>query len=230
MNRDEAVKLVEANAIWHHAFEIYPGVITPGNYNPGFLWDKLALPADMRGMRCLDIGASDGFFSMKMAQCGADVVCVDYRRKDLHGFEVMERISGLKFSYHQINIYDLTVAEFGRFDIILFLGVLYHLPDMLRAFDTIRRMSLNKVFIETHSDNEFSPNVPAARYYAAATLNGDNTNFWAPNAMCVKDMIFDAGFRLSRTEAWGDRLFAEAEIDNTPARSTKLERVYGVFG
>ncbi|WP_216073469.1 hypothetical protein, partial [Acinetobacter baumannii] len=48
---------------WHHKFEIIPGIVTPGSYDPQFMLEKLQLPTDMRGMRALDIGPSDGFFS-----------------------------------------------------------------------------------------------------------------------------------------------------------------------
>jgi tRNA (mo5U34)-methyltransferase len=91
-------------AHWHHSFEIAPGVVTPGSYDPGPLLDAICLPADLTGQRVLDVGPSDGFFSLRTRQRGAEVVSVDYRPKDGHGFAVMERLSGLSFDHRQVNL------------------------------------------------------------------------------------------------------------------------------
>jgi tRNA (mo5U34)-methyltransferase len=81
MTSDESRALVARVAHWHHRFEIYPGVITPGTYNPTDLLKKTQLPADLRGTRVLDIGTSDGFFALQLARRGAQVVAIDYRAK-----------------------------------------------------------------------------------------------------------------------------------------------------
>ena len=195
---------------WHHDFEIAPGLWTKGTYNPEFMLEKLQLPADLRGMRILDVGPSDGFFSMTLARRGADVTAVDYRDKDEHGFGVMERVSGLTFSYHNVNIYEINNRNLGKFDIILFLGVLYHLPDMLRALHILHGVCRGSIFVETEGEPDLTPGVATARYYEADTLNGDSSNFWAPNKECLSALLRDAGFIAKREEGWGRRLFVEA--------------------
>ncbi len=127
MDLEEAKRRVAAVPHWHHAFEIVEGVTSPGSYNPNFMWERLALPADLDGMRALDVGPSDGYFSMQLAKRGADVTAVDYRAKDAHGFGTMEAITGLTFEYRQMNVYELSREQLGGFDLVLFLGVLYHL-------------------------------------------------------------------------------------------------------
>lgn len=225
----DAKKLVASVPHWHHIFEIYPGLQTPGSYDPMFLWDKLNLPKDLSGKRVLDIGTSDGFFARRLTDLGADVVCVDYREKDAHGFAVMEKLSGKAFDYRRINLYEMNCDSLGKFDIILFLGVLYHLPDMMRAFGILRSLSCGVVLLETHSENEFCPDIAAARYYVHDTLSNDWTNFWAPNRLCVLDMFYDAGFDVVRDEIWGSRLFAEAKINESAARLKKMTTAYGVI-
>jgi tRNA (mo5U34)-methyltransferase len=225
----EAKKLVASIPHWHHIFEIFPGLQTPGSYDPTFLWNKLNLPGDLAGKRVLDIGTSDGFFARSLAERGAEVVCVDYRAKSSHGFGVMEQLYGREFEYHRKNLYELNSDSLGKFDIILFLGVLYHLPDMMRAFGILRSLSRGTVHVETHSENEFCPDIAAARYYVHDTLSNDWTNFWAPNRLCVLDMLYDAGFDVVRDEAWGSRLFAEAKVNPDPARLKKMTAAYGVI-
>lgn len=230
MPADEALALVAQLPHWHQAFEIIPGVWTPGAYNPGFLLDMLQLPAVMTGERVLDIGTSDGYFALEMSRRGATVVCVDYRDRNSHGFGIMERITGRELEYHRANIYDLTATEYGTFDRVLCLGVLYHLPDMVRALHVLRGLTNGLLYLETHSDNQFCPDVPAARYYARDTLGSDWSNFWSPNRLCVLDMLADVGFESLRDEIWSERLFVAARATSTEASRRKIPPAYGLLG
>src|SRR6516225_6647666 len=107
MTNDEAKALVARVAHWHHRFEIYPGLITPGTYNPAVLLEKAQLPADLRGTRVLDVGTSDGFFALQLARRGAHVVAIDYRGKKDHGYYVMEMLNPVQIEYHTMNVYEL---------------------------------------------------------------------------------------------------------------------------
>jgi tRNA (mo5U34)-methyltransferase len=225
----EARKMVASIAHWHHKFEICSGVVTPGTYEPRFLFDKLQLPDDMTGVRALDVGASDGFFSMQMALRGASVTAVDYRPKNLHGFALMESLTGLNFDYHQLNVYSITPDKFGCFDIVLFLGVLYHLPDMIRALDTLRQVCKGQLFLETEHERELQPGVAVARYYEAATLAGDITNFWSPNRECVNAMLRDAGFSPARSESWSPRRSLVNASATGVGRTEKMRLAYGLL-
>jgi tRNA (mo5U34)-methyltransferase len=87
------------------------------------------------------------------------------------------------------------------------------------------------VFFETHSENDFCRDIPAARYYRGATLASDHTNFWAPNRLCVYDMLYDAGFDIERDEVWTRRLFVEAKaVETQGIRSQKIQLGYGRIG
>jgi tRNA (mo5U34)-methyltransferase len=228
MDEVEARRMVAGIPHWHHRFEIWPGVVTPGSYDPQFLFDKLHLPADMTEARVLDVGPSDGFFSMQMARRGASVVAVDYRPKHGHGFGVMEALTGLSFDYHQQNLYTVRPNKFGTFDIVLFLGVLYHLPDVILGLDTVRQLCKGQLFLETEHEPDLQPGMAVARYYEAATLAGDITNFWAPNLDCVNALLRDAGFKPDRTESWGRRLLVNASVAGV-GRTEKLRLAYGLL-
>jgi tRNA (mo5U34)-methyltransferase len=231
MTSDEARTLVSGVLHWHHAFEIFPGVITPGTYDPTFLLDKTRLAADLRGLRVLDIGTSDGFFALELARRGAEVIAIDYRGKEDHGYHVMERLNPVEIEYHKMNVYELADKQLGRFDIVLFMGVLYHLPDMIRALHMIRQCCRGTLFVETHSENDFCRDIAAARYYKGSTLAKDHTNFWAPNRLCVFDLLHDTGFDVERDEAWGQRLFVVAKaVETQGERSQKMQLGYGRLG
>jgi tRNA (mo5U34)-methyltransferase len=222
--------LIASVPIWYHRFEIKPGIVTPGTHDPAFLWKKLRLPDDLSGKRALDIGASDGFFSLQMKRRGAQVVSIDYRAKDGHGFDVMEQVSGLDFEYHQVNFYNITSDRFGVFDIVLFLGVLYHLPDMVRSFSVLREVCTDAgtLFLETQCAIEFSPQRAAALYHRGNELRSDDvTNFWSPNVPCLEGMLHDGGFELQRAETWPNRYFAQCRPSPDPHQGYKLRLAYG---
>ncbi len=227
LDLDAARKLVDAVPHWHHRFEIYPGLMTPGSYDPLLLWSKLDLENRCHGQRVLDLGSSDGFFTKKVDSLGGDIVAVDYRSKKSHGFWVMEKLSGKEFNYNHVNLFDLDSERLGQFDIVLFLGVLYHMPDMICALHKVRSLCGSMLLLETHSDNGFCDDVAAARYFKATSLAGDITNFWSPNRLCVLDMLYDAGFDVVRHETWTDRLFVEAVVSRDPARLYKMDVAYG---
>jgi tRNA (mo5U34)-methyltransferase len=92
----------------------------------------------------------------------------------------------------------------------------------------IRHCCRATLFVETHSENDFCRDIPAARYYKGSTLANDYTNFWAPNRLCVLDLLHDTGFDVERDEAWGQRLFVEAKAVQTECeRNKKMEVAYG---
>lgn len=227
-DRDGAQTIVSKVPHWHHKFEVFPGVVTPGAYDPQFLLDKLQLPDDMTGLRALDIGPSDGFFSMHMARRGAQVTAVDYRAKDGHGFEAMEKLTGLEFDYRQMNLYDIPASDIGAFDIVLFLGVLYHLPDMMRALNIVARLCRSRLLVETQFEPELMPGVAVARYYEAGTLADDITNFWVPNRECLFAMLRDVGFQIDRDESWGKRILVDTSLSPS-ARAEKMSLAYGLI-
>ena len=229
MDAHEVSRLIATIPHWHHQIELAPGIITPGSYDPRFLIDKLSLPSVLSGVRVLDIGPSDGYFSMQLALRGAEVTAIDYRAKGAHGFGIMELVTGLSFDYRQMNVYDVPSASLGTFNIILFLGVLYHLPDMIRALDAISELLAadGKIFIETEHEPDWCPGMAAARYYESASLAGDYTNFWAPDRECVVAMLRDCSITPEEHHAWGRRLLINGRR-RASGRTAKMTTAYGL--
>jgi len=222
ITEDEARALV-ASRLWHHRFEIFPGVMTPGEYEPDFLLNKLALPHDLTGKRVLDIGAANGYFARELHKRGADVHAVDYRDKTATGFAIMEQLYGKPIPFSHANIYDL--PDLGTFDYVLCLGVIYHLPDIARALDILYKLMRpgGVVFVESYVE-DFGVDVPLARYIAADELNDDLTNFWAPNVACIKAQMKDVGFEVQEPiDTWGDRCLVRGV---TGERSKKYDIAY----
>ena len=228
MDETEALTLMQALPHWHQRYEIFPGVITPGAYSPDFIWQKIQLKESVLGREVLDIGACDGFFSREFHKLGAKVTAVDYKSKNLTGFSIMERCYGHEIEHNHVNLYDAPGKLQRSFDVVVCLGVLYHLPDMMRALAAIRQLCREHLVLETYVETFAESNdMPLSRYYQGASLAGDDTNFWAPNGACVAAMLADAGFEVWRTVTWGDRMLVQAGIDRSPSSLAKLTKAYG---
>jgi tRNA (mo5U34)-methyltransferase len=213
---------------WHHIISFAHGLRSPGVYDPADLFERLGL-VDLRGQRVLDVGTRDGYFSFRCEQLGADVVAIDNCPPDRTGFPVAKEILGSRVEYRVANVYDLTPQDFGTFDVILFLGVLYHLRHPLLALDRLRALCRGTVFVESLvCDQSFFLSVdrslqlaevapglvdlPVAQFLPYGKLHRDWTNKWAPNVACLRALIEDAQFAPEVLSTWGDRALVRALI------------------
>ena len=164
---------------------------------------------------------------MSSYDAGADVTALDYRSKAGTGFWVMERLSGRSFQYVQGNVLDPTLHSIlGVFDIVLFMGVIYHLPDLVRGLDNCRTLCRGTLFLESLCDHALPSDMAAARYFPGNSKGDDWTNFWAPNQACFEAILRDCGFNPVRHEAWGDRILFEASSMQEPGARIKTNLAY----
>ena len=121
---------------WWHSFELSDGTLIQGVCDLAGLKDRIAqfpIPQDLRGKRVLDIGAWDGWFSFEMERRGAQVLAID--NWDNPRFHQARTLMNSQVEYRQMDIYELTPERVGYFDIVLFMGVLYHLKHPLLALE-----------------------------------------------------------------------------------------------
>jgi tRNA (mo5U34)-methyltransferase len=81
----------------------------------------------------------------------------------------------------------------GRFDVVLFLGVFYHLVDPVRALQNLAAVTNEVAVVETHLDLR-AMDRPAMVFYPGTELNDDPTNWWGPNRQCVEALLKVVGF------------------------------------
>ncbi len=233
MSPEIAAKLASVRH-WHQNYEIVPGIWTNGTYQPQSWWDWLALPDDLSGIRALDIGACDGFFSLMLQRAGAEVTAVDYKPKTMSGFQVMEELNGVSIPHLNCNLFDLPTHDLGKFDVVLFLGVLYHLPDPYRGLSIIADLCDGKLYIETAATSLPETDLPIMRFYPNGALNNDPTNFWAPNRSCLEEMVRDTGFVVDRVSSSPDqpvesyRLALAASRVHDPRLASRRKLAYGL--
>ena len=190
---------------WYHTIDLGHGVRTHGIDDSPLRLARLDLPASFAGQTVLDIGAWDGFFSFEAERRGAArVVAADYYSwhgdgwGTKAGFELARATLGSKVEDVDIDVMDLSPERVGTFDVVFFLGVLYHLRHPLLALERVASVTHTLVVLETVVDM-VGIGRPAAAFYPQRELNNDPTNWWGPNVPALHAMLRDVGFRDVRT-------------------------------
>ena len=189
---------------WFHRFDFTNGVSTPGRDPSARKLHALALPDRLDGKRVIDIGAADGYFSIQCAARGADYVLAtdellwkETSLNCLSKLRYVKEATALAVEDLQISVERLDESSVGVFDIALFLGVLYHAPNMMMYLERLRSVTKSMAVIETLVDL-LDVDYPAAAFYSPGALNNDSSNWWGPNLACVEEMLGRAGFRSTR--------------------------------
>ncbi len=214
---------------WFHTIDLGQGVITPGHKDTPSELPHMHLPADLRGCTVLDIGAYDGFYSFEAERRGASRVLAtdswawnwpdsDARRN----FDLARHCLDSHVDQVDVSVEGLGPDVVGGpFDVVLFLGVLYHAPDPLGYLRRVRDVTGGFAIIETVVDL-LDLDVPAIAYYPADALNKDASNYFGPNPAALEGMALDAGFsRVVSFAPW--TISKENAIDAT--LTTDLGRV-----
>jgi tRNA (mo5U34)-methyltransferase len=210
---------IEALGPWFHNLQL-DGIATApahflGDY-PRFKWESFAaaVPKDLTGQKVLDIGCNAGFYSLEMKRRGADqVVGIDSDGRYLRQAALAAEVSGISLELHEMSVYEIARLR-QRFDLVLFMGVLYHLRHPLLALDLIRTHVVQDLFVcqslqrgstRTADVAEDYPFEETALFNEPATprmqfiehrFAGDPTNWWIPNRSCTEAMLRSAGFRI----------------------------------
>jgi tRNA (mo5U34)-methyltransferase len=219
MDREEIEHRVRDLGQWFHNLNIAGVQTAPdhflGDY-PSVKWQRFqqALPTELRGKSVLDIGCNAGFYSIEMKRRGADrVVGIDFDDRYLAQAKFAADALNLEIEFRKLSVYD--VHELGeKFDLVLFLGVFYHLRHPLLALDLIHQHVARDFFLfqsmqrgsekidSLQDDYDFWQTEIFERagfpkmYFVEKRYAGDPTNWWIPNRACVEAMLRSAGFKI----------------------------------
>jgi tRNA (mo5U34)-methyltransferase len=219
LSGDEIRQKAQALGDWFHNIDLN-GVQTAPNHflndYPNVKWRMFqhAIPEDLTGKTVLDIGCNAGFYSIEMKRRGADrVLGIDFDERYLEQARFAAEVKGAQIEFRQMSVYD--VAQIGEtFDVVLFMGVLYHLRHPLLALDLIHDHVARDLLIfqsmqrgsaqedPVRADYDFfeqehfnSPGYPKMHFIEHQYAK-DWTNWWAPNAACSAAMLRSAGFEI----------------------------------
>jgi len=123
------------------------------------------------------------------------------------------RLLGSRVEDQVIKVEDLSPETVGTFDVVLFLGVLYHAQDPMRYLRNVRSICKGQLILETHVDAE-DYSRPAMVFYPGSVLNNDPSNYWGPNRAAVEAMLREVGFPRVEfiTNYWGSRIVVHAWV------------------
>jgi len=210
---------IRALGPWFHNLRIH-GIETAPDHFLGdypqikFAGFRDAIPADLRGKSVLDIGCNAGFYSLEMKRRGADrVVGIDTDERYLRQARFAAEMEEAEVEFLRMPVWD--AAALGeKFDLVIFMGVLYHLRHPLLALDLIHEHVARDLLLfqsMQRGSKDLIPVQPDYEFNAAAPFNDpafpkmhfienryahDETNWWVPNRACVEAMLRSSGFSI----------------------------------
>jgi tRNA (mo5U34)-methyltransferase len=189
-----------AEISWWHTIDLGHGLVTPGKDKSHEKLATLHLPTDLTGKTVLDVGAWDGYFSFEAERRGASRVLATDSYSwggqgwgSKAGFELAREALGSSVQDLEIDALELSPTTVGEWDIVLYLGVLYHMRDPLMALERIASVTRELVIVETLIDMT-TRRRPAAAFYPSAEMDADQSNWWGPNEPAVVGMLRATGF------------------------------------
>lgn len=187
---------------WWHSIPLRPGLTTFGGKSELILAQEeeaILAPFDLTGRSVIDIGAWNGFFSFAAKRRGAArVLATDsyiwnhplWRGRE--AFDLVRTELALDVEAALLDPPEITPAV-GIFDVVLFLGVFYHLADPIDVMQRLRGITRQLLIVETHQDG-LSDSRPGMVFYPGDVLNNDSTNWWGPNPALMLELLLQLGF------------------------------------
>ena len=219
LTRQDIQRRVAELGDWFHNLDLHGVRTAPehflGDY-PRVKWERFAgaIPADLSGRTVLDIGCNAGFYAIEMKRRRAErVVAVDSDARYLAQARFAADVMDADIEFRQMSVYDLPALN-ERFDIVLFMGVLYHLRHPLLALDILHehvtrdllvfqsmlRGSADARRFEADYDfrytEQFDDPAYPRMYFVEHKYAGDPTNWWVPNRACAEAMLRSSGFAI----------------------------------
>jgi tRNA (mo5U34)-methyltransferase len=219
MSQDEIRLRISELGDWFHNLNIQ-GVQTAPNHflgdYPSFKWQRFqaAIPEDLTGKTVLDIGCNAGFYSIEMKRRGAErVVAIDSDPAYLTQAGFASKMSGTPIELRLMDVYSVAQLK-EKFDIVLFMGVLYHLRHPLLALDLLHQYVVKEMLVfqslqrgnrETcHIEKDypfteteiFDKAGYPVMHFVEHSYSNDPTNWWIPNRACAEAMLRSSGFEI----------------------------------
>ena len=208
---------------WFHNIHLPNGNQTAPNHFlgdfPSFKWEKIKeiIPENLTGWKVLDVGCNAGYYTVKLAMRGANVTAIDLDTHYLRQAEWVAKQFGLseKITFRQMQVYDIARTD-EQYDLIWFMGVLYHLRYPMFALDILSQKTRKMMVLQTLTvpgEKEISmpkdvnldereiiraPNWPSLSFIEHQ-LAGDPTNWWVPNHSGIRAMLHSCGFVITAT-------------------------------
>jgi tRNA (mo5U34)-methyltransferase len=219
LSTEEIRQRVSELGEWFHNLDL-GGVQTAPNHflgdYPQTKWRRFAasIPEDLTGKSVLDVGCNAGFYSIQMKRRGAErVVAIDTDEHYLAQARFAAKVSNTDIEFHELSVY--RVADLHeQFDVVLFMGVLYHLRHPLLALELLHEHAARDLLVTQSllrgskgtmklpgdfpfwEQNAFEHEEFPCMYFVEHRFANDPTNWWIPNRACFEAMLRSTGFEI----------------------------------
>ncbi len=241
----EIEERITALGPWFHNLDLNGVRTAPSHFlgdYPAVKWRHFAnaIPSDLTGKSVLDIGCNAGFYAMEMKHRGAGrVLGLDADQDYLDQARFAAEVNRLEIEFRRLSVYDVGALD-EKFDVVLFLGVFYHLRHPLLALDLIREHVAKDLLVFQSMQRgsiATTPVAPNYDFWETEPFDGESfpkmhfvehryaddwTNWWIPNRACVEAMLRTAGFVII------DHPEQEVYISRVAARPYAAGAVYPV--
>jgi len=219
LSRNEIQRRVNSLGKWFHNIDLCGVKTAPDHFLgdfPASKWKRFAhaIPEDLTGKTVLDIGCNGGFYSLEMKRRHASrVLGVDCDADYLAQARFAAQVSGLDIEFRHMSVYDVADIR-ERFDLVLFMGVMYHLRYPLLALDLVHEHVARDILVfqsMIRGTNDIRSVAPDYTFdekaiftlagmprlqFVEHSFAGDPTNWWIPNRACAEAMLRSAGFHI----------------------------------
>jgi tRNA (mo5U34)-methyltransferase len=219
LTTEEIKQRVEALGQWFHNLDLRGVQTAPdhflGDY-PQTKWERFSasIPEDLTGKSVLDVGCNAGFYSLQMKRRGAErVVAIDTDEQYLAQARFAAKVSNADIEFRNLSVY--RVADLHeQFDLVLFMGVLYHLRHPLLALELLHEHAVRDLLITQsllrgskestslpgdypfREQDAFKDDAFPRMYFIEKRFANDPTNWWIPNRACFEAMLRSTGFEI----------------------------------
>ena len=211
MKPEEIQSLVDS-VKWYHTYDLC-WITTPGRLRADFaLMDMAGIPQSLEGLRVLEIGSWDGPYTWELERRHPTLLhALDIQDPSRTGFNVAKKIMGSSVEYHHQSVYDMRFKE--DFDLVVFMGVYYHLRHPLIAFQRIwealtpgGKVHIEGAIMRNTIDGQLMDAPPRCHF---GQVGPDKSMWFTPNIACLKEWLRCTGFEVIEAKVT-DRAFVHA--------------------
>jgi SAM-dependent methyltransferase len=163
MSDDELQERIERFPRWHYQLDLrghLTPIFDPGHVNrhrqrDSYFFRPLVdlCGGSLAGKRVLDLGCNAGFWSLRAIESGcAFVLGIDGRQMHIDQAQLVfeaKGVAGSLYDFRCANLFDVMSRDIGSFDVVLCLGLLYHVSKPMTLLEWISGINTDLLVIDT---------------------------------------------------------------------------------
>jgi tRNA (mo5U34)-methyltransferase len=229
---DFRVRIDDLRARLPRDFEWYPYGTLMNFVHLRDIFNEFPLTTLTATRHIADIGAADGDIAFFMASLGYDVDVIDYAPTNANGLRGLRALAAAMPQPGKVNLLERDIdSQFelpqSRYDVVFFLGILYHLKNPFYVLEKLarhaRHLLLSTRVMRFAPDERFLAGLPLAYLLNADESNNDATNYWILTETALRRLADRAGWDVLRLSTVGDT------ATSNPSASDRDERAFALL-